>query len=533
MTSATLFCDNCGAANQSQSVYCRSCGSSLQATKPTIFNSQTGRLLTNILLKQRYRIVAPIGKGGMGVVYQAEDTLLGDRKVAVKEMRQSGLSPQEQKEAADAFRQEAILLAHLQHRNLPSIFDHFEENGRWYLVMSFIEGETLADYLNHTPSRKLPLNEAVQIGIQLCTVLDYLHTQQPPIIFRDLKPSNIMRTADGHIYLIDFGIARHFKPGQAKDTAYYGSMGYAPPEQYGKAQTTPRTDIYSLGVVLYQMFSGHNPSSTPFQFPPLQSHVPTVPTELATLITRMLEIDADKRPASMTVVKQKLQSIAMVQSNQAHAPIRIPIANKPITPTTTVASASAAPSIPSRGVTLQPRTIVMGILGVIIVVGGLFYFTLSHNASTSGNINLTQSNIAAGNQTQTAIPTAPPTPTPTMLPTPTPTPLISTLPAVWQGILNGCGGISTCKVQLKITTKNPDNTFAGEWSGNYDDGAGYSNIEWITGAIDQHQITWQGTGHAVGNIVSNCSYSGVFNSDGSISGQVLYGCGGTFTIYKK
>ena len=110
------------------------------------------------------------------------------------------------------------MLARLQHPNLPNIFDHFGENGRWYLVMSFLQGETLENYLSGKQSGKLPLDEVIDIGIQLCTVLGYLHNQQPPIIFRDLKPTNIMRTPDGHIYLIDFGIARHFKPGQAKVT---------------------------------------------------------------------------------------------------------------------------------------------------------------------------------------------------------------------------------------------------------------------------------------------------------------------------
>ncbi len=305
----TLFCDNCGAANQSQAVYCRSCGHSLQAAKPTIYHSVTGRLMAHILLKQRYRIIAPTGKGGMGAVYKAEDTQLGNRQVALKEMSQSGLNPQEQKEAADAFRQEAIILARLNHPNLPSIFDHFEENGRWYLVMSFIEGETLADYVSHAQGRKLSLEEALQIGIQLCTVLGYLHNQQPAIIFRDLKPANIMRMPDGHIYLIDFGIARHFKPGQANDTASYGSAGYAPPEQYGKAQTTERSDIYSLGATLYELISGYDPSQPPFRFPPLQSLIPTLPKQLVKLITQMLEMDDNRRPASIKVVQQELQQI--------------------------------------------------------------------------------------------------------------------------------------------------------------------------------------------------------------------------------
>src|SRR5436305_2364629 len=163
MMPSSVTCNNCGAANQPQAAYCRSCGHSLQAVKPTIYHSATGQLLANILLKQRYRIIAPVGKGGMGAVYRAEDTQLGNRQIALKEMSQSSLNPQEQKDAADAFRQEAIILARLQHPNLPSIFDHFEENKRWYLVMSFIEGETLANYLSNTRNGKLPLDEVLQI----------------------------------------------------------------------------------------------------------------------------------------------------------------------------------------------------------------------------------------------------------------------------------------------------------------------------------------------------------------------------------
>src|SRR5205085_2594150 len=111
-----------------------------------------------------------------------------------------------------------------------------------------------------------PVEMVLEIGIQLCTVLDYLHTHQPPIIFRDLKPANIMRTADNHVYLIDFGIARHFKPGKAKDTIPLGSKGYAAPEQYGKAQSTPQSDIYGLGATLHQLLMGDDPSLTPFRF---------------------------------------------------------------------------------------------------------------------------------------------------------------------------------------------------------------------------------------------------------------------------
>lgn len=307
MMSPTLTCGFCGSDNQARARFCRSCGHPLQTSK---YHSTTGSLLPNVLLKQRYRIAEPIGQGGFGAVYRAEDTQLGNRQVAIKEMSQNGLSSQEQQEAADAFRQEAIILARLQHPNLPSIFDHFEENQRWYLVMSFIDGETLESYLHKQPGEKLPLNEAIDVGVQLCTVLDYLHNQHPPIIFRDLKPANIMRAPNGHLYLIDFGIARHFKPGQMKDTSALGSPGYAAPEQHGHRQTTPRSDIYSLGATLHQVISGHDPASSPFRLPPLQSLVPAVPAGLATFITQMLDMDESKRPANMLVIKQALQPLA-------------------------------------------------------------------------------------------------------------------------------------------------------------------------------------------------------------------------------
>jgi WD40 repeat protein len=258
------------------------------------------------VLNHRYRIIEPVGKGGFGSVYRAEDMQL-DRSVALKEMSQTGLDPQKQQKVADAFRREAVMLANLNHPNLPSIIEHFEENQRWYLVMSFIEGETLETYLQRQPEGRLPVSEVVAIGEQLATVLDYLHKQQPPIIFRDLKPSNVMYTRDKRIYLIDFGIARLFKPGQNKDTVSYGTPGYASPEQHGKTQTTSRSDVYSLGAVLHQLLSGYDPTNTPFNLPPLSSLIPAVPPGLATLITQMLDMDMNQRPASMLKVKQALQ----------------------------------------------------------------------------------------------------------------------------------------------------------------------------------------------------------------------------------
>lgn len=323
MASSMITCPNCGVQNPANDTICFFCRHRLSGsdTAPTVRShpapqpvpvqapvqqSTVGQHPAHALLKQRYRVVQALGKGGMGAVYLAQDTELGNRLVAVKEMSQSNLPAQDLQFAIETFKREAYMLAGLQHPNLPSIHEHFEQAGHWYLVMSFIQGESMEKYLAHTPNRRLPLAEVLHIGRELCDVLNYLHTQRPPIIFRDLKPSNIMRTPDGHIYLIDFGIARLFKPGQSKDTATYGSMGYSPPEQYGRTQTTERSDIYSLGATFYELLSGYSPSQSPFRLPPLQSLVPTLPEHLLRLITQMLDMDESKRPASIKVVQQAL-----------------------------------------------------------------------------------------------------------------------------------------------------------------------------------------------------------------------------------
>lgn len=326
MLPSTVYCDNCGAANRPQARFCVACGQAMPGASPlpptvlagpTLAASSpapTGSLTSRTLLKQRYLIISRLGQGGMGAVYKAQDTQLGDRPVAVKEMSQRGLDPQELTEAADAFKREALMLARLFHRHLPRIYDHFADGGRWYLVMDFIEGETLEEHLAKAGGR-LPVEEVLDIGIQLCTVLGYLHSHQPPIIFRDLKPSNVMRAAEGDLFLIDFGIARHFKAGQAKDTAAYGSAGYSAPEQYGKAQTTPQSDIYGLGATLHQLLSGSDPSHTPFRFASLTSV--GMPVELATLIAQMVDMDVDKRPSNMTTVKQEMQRIQQLATPTA------------------------------------------------------------------------------------------------------------------------------------------------------------------------------------------------------------------------
>ena len=249
----------------------------------------------------------------MGAVYKAEDTQFGSRLVAVKEMSQSNLSPQEAADAAEQFKQEAHLLANLKHPNLPSIYDYFGENGRWYLVMDFIDGTTLDARLDKKAGHALPIPESIEIGIQLAKVLGYLHTRATPIIFRDLKPLNIMVTPEDNIYLIDFGIARLFKTGKDKDTVAYVSPGYAAPEQFGRTQTSPQSDMYSLGATLHQLLSGSEPRSNMplFTFKPLTSYNPNIPTALSDLVAKMVNTDPALRPASMAEIRKELERIQM------------------------------------------------------------------------------------------------------------------------------------------------------------------------------------------------------------------------------
>jgi serine/threonine protein kinase len=289
-----------------------------------------GELLLQTLLRNRYFIMSKVGAGGFGSVYKARDIQSGDRLVAIKEVSLLGLYPQAMMEATTAFQREVSVLSHLDHPNLPRFYEYFQNPGQWYLVMDFVSGETLEEYQSKTPNRRLLLSEVFAIGIQLCRVLDYLHAQHPPIVFRDLKPANIMRAPTGQLYLIDFGIARYFKPGQAKDTVALGSLGYAAPEQYGKAQTTPRADIYSLGAVLHQLLTASDPSEAPFRFLPLRpkspqslsdpgslttSMVDVLVNKLERLITSMLDMDVNKRPPDVAYVKQELHGMSTLWSD--------------------------------------------------------------------------------------------------------------------------------------------------------------------------------------------------------------------------
>lgn len=315
MALSPIYCDACGTENRAQAAFCFNCGQVLRPRSRTAMLHQMDYLPMNHLLKQRYRVIAKIGRGGFGAVYKAADLLFGNRLVAIKEMSQENLTPQELVEATNTFKHEAMLLANLKHPHLPRIHDQFSEAGRWYLVMDYIEGETLEDYMLKVVGGKLSVDKVLSVGVQVCSVLEYLHGLNPQVIFRDLKPANIMLNPQGHIYLIDFGIARLFKPGQSRDTSALGSAGYAAPEQYGKAQTTPRADIYALGATMHELLSGINPADAPFNFAPLNLSQHPAHRELEQLIAYMVEVDVNKRPRTAAQVRQVLENIAAFKAS--------------------------------------------------------------------------------------------------------------------------------------------------------------------------------------------------------------------------
>jgi eukaryotic-like serine/threonine-protein kinase len=255
-----------------------------------------------------YKIMGLIGRGGMGAVYRAQRQ--ADATVwALKEMRAlQEAPPDEVAENRRLFEQEAELLERLRHPNLPVVADRFEFQGRPTLVMEFVPGQTLEDRIRDTNAPLLE-QQVVGYGIQVARVLHYLHSQSPPIIYRDLKPSNIMVTPDGVLKLIDFGVARTHKRGKSKDTVAMGSAGYAPPEQYGKGQTDARSDVYALGATLLHLLTNMPP--IPLQTPApgsIRKLNPSVDDQTEGVIIRSMALDPKARFQSAAELEQALMS---------------------------------------------------------------------------------------------------------------------------------------------------------------------------------------------------------------------------------
>ena len=267
----------------------------MMATSPKDASSQqTGPLEAGTVLQGRYKISRLLGGGGMGMVYLANDQRLANRPCAIKEMVDHFIDQAQRIEANEYFAREADTLAQLKHQAIPAITDRFELANRHYLVMEYVEGRNLEEELA-VRGEPLPEGLVIDIARQLCDVLSYLHGLIPPIIYRDMKPSNVMLNSNGRVVLVDFGIARLFKA--ARKGTMIGTLGFAPPEQY-QGLVDPRSDIYSLGATLHYVLTGRDPEKyPPFSFPPVRELRPGVSSNLAGAIDAALAYEMDGRPA--------------------------------------------------------------------------------------------------------------------------------------------------------------------------------------------------------------------------------------------
>ncbi len=207
------------------------------------------------VLRGRWQVVDYLGQGGMGTVYLARDLNLDNRKCVVKRLRDDFFRDEDKEKAQQFFLREAKVLSKLQHPNIVLVLDSFREDEEYYLVMEYVEGHNLQDMLRE---REEPFSEDQVLGWskQICEVLHYLHAHDPPVIYRDLKPSNIMIDTKDNVKLVDFGIARLYQ--DDGDNTHVVSQGYSPPEQYwGGAD--PRSDIYALGATMYFLLTGEEP----------------------------------------------------------------------------------------------------------------------------------------------------------------------------------------------------------------------------------------------------------------------------------
>lgn len=270
------------------------------------------QLQPGTILIDRYAIQEVVGLGGMGSVYRARDLHFPNvvKLVAVKEMINQAPDPLVRQTIVANFEREANILVTLAHPSIPKIFDYFTHDERSYLVEEFVGGKDLDAILNESQVF-FPEDQVIAWAIQLCDVINYLHTHKPePIIFRDLKPSNIMVNVHGHIVLVDFGIAKIFKAGQ-KGTMI-GTEGYSPPEQY-RGEASPLADLYSLGATLHHLLTRKDPRlEPPFTFAerPIRKFNPAVSPEMELVVNTALQYNPEERFPSASAMKEALLLVA-------------------------------------------------------------------------------------------------------------------------------------------------------------------------------------------------------------------------------
>jgi len=310
-----ILCPLCHKPNLRRARFCQHCGGDV------VLNNDG----------PRYYITRIVKQGGQGALYE---TIGDDNKYyAVKEMLDNFTDPKERAEALDRFDEEAQLLQRLSHPRIPKIYASFKDEGRQYLAMDFVRGADMEDIIQHRGA--LPEKEVLAWADQLCDVLNYLHNHRPqPIIFRDMKPSNIMVEPDGGVKLVDFGIAKVFQ--HAQRGTQIGTPGYAPPEQY-QGLATPASDIYALAATLHHMLTGRDPrDEPPFSFPPAYGLKPSISKQTSDALQKALQMKPEDR----------FQSIAEFRA--ALRPLPPPQPQVRVVPKTTVLPSQPQPQVAAR-----------------------------------------------------------------------------------------------------------------------------------------------------------------------------------------
>jgi len=280
-------------------------------------------LMPGTLLNNTYTVIKLLGKGGMGTVYLVEEVGRPQNRYAVKELIANLNDPEEEQIAFQTFQTEIAFLGQLNHPQLPRFYGTFTHWNRNYLIMEFVEGESLESIIQKKKG-PLPVDDVIYWGIEIAKALDYLHTQSSgPIVYRDLKPANIIISPSGSARIVDFGIARRYDPSKITDTLRFGTPGYAAPEQFKASrlgQSTPKSDIYALGVILFQLLTGYDPTVTPFHFPPARHLNPQITPELEKIINKALQKKADDRYENMAAFRDTLSMYSRGTYSQSVCP---------------------------------------------------------------------------------------------------------------------------------------------------------------------------------------------------------------------
>ena len=260
------------------------------------------------LVDGKYKILNKVGQGGMSVVYLAMNEK-ANKQWAIKEVRKDGVKDFEI--IKQGLVVETDMLKRLSHPSLPSIIDVIDNEDTFLIVMDYIQGNPLSKALEEYGAQ--PQEYVIEWAKQLCDVLGYLHTRTPAIIYRDMKPSNIMLKPDGNVTLIDFGTAREYKEKNLADTTCLGTVGYAAPEQFGgMGQTDARTDIYCLGATLYHLVTGRNPTEPPYEILPIRQVNPSLSSGLERIIMKCTQRNPEDRYQSCAELMYALENYEQI-----------------------------------------------------------------------------------------------------------------------------------------------------------------------------------------------------------------------------